>query len=628
MSHKPWTWLIAPELYRVEWVFLGALLLLSCLLPRRSITLVSLNRGLHRLANRPRMAVLAVILVVVVGRLALIAALGIPRPSIADEFGYLLTADTFAHGRMTNPTPVLWKSLETFHVFQTPTYQSQYPIGYPALMALAQVVLKNPWWAVFLATVLMSGAITWMLQAWLPAYWALMGGLFVALRIGLFSYWINSYWGASLPALGGALVFGALPRLTHLVGRVRASHRSSMLGDSVLLGLGMMILATTRPYEGFIVCLPAGFVFLYWLFSKKGAALRHALMHAAVPCVGLLVVTGTIMLYYQHKVTGHALESPYDIAFKQYHVTPPFVFQKASPIPHYNHLEMRWIYIQFEAQTAAQMRDPLGFAESLKTRFMWYWQFFVGPLMTLPLLAVAMTVRDRSLKLVWVTVFVLACGVLIENYIQVHYLAPGLCLFVLLLLQGTRHLKVLHVARYAAGTRIVRVLPVVCILVLGLRVFAFSEPPETGANHWPPNWAYSTPRLYDREKVEDALDAMPGQHLVLVRYRYPFHFFHREWVYNGADIERSKILWVRSMNSDQNCAFVRAYRGRQLWILDQWGEVNRFLPATAEDICDPANSIYEPNHPPRYYGMCDTPDCRSVRVALHAEKTRGSKRRE
>lgn len=598
---EKWTWCIEPELFRIEWVFLGALILLSCLLPRRSAILGFINGALHRLANRRRAAVLSVVLLVLLGRLALMGSLGIPRPAIADEFGYLLTADTLAHGRMSNPTPPIWKPFETINVIQTPTYQSQYPIGYPALLALAQVALKNPWWAVYLITALMCGAITWMLQAWMPPYWALLGGLFVALRFGLFSYWMNSFWGGSLTALGGALVFGALPRVTKLVGRGRRSDAGPTVGNGTLLALGMAMLATTRPYEGFVVCLPVAAVFLYWLLSQRGTSLRYALWHAAAPCAVLLVATAAITLYYQYRVTGHALESPYDVAIKEIHVSPPFVFQKPRPIPHYDHLELRLLYVHYVAHEADKMRDPYGFLESVKGRIAWYWQFFIAPLMTVPLLASVMTLRDRRLRLAWVTVILLASSVLLENWIQVHYLSPGFCLFVLLLLEGARRLKTLHLGRYAAGARIVRALPLVCVLLMGLRAFAFREPEETWANHWPPNWAYSTFRLYDRDHIEDLLNATPGQHLVLVRYRYPFHSAGREFVFNGADFVSGKILWARSMSAEQNCAFVRAYRGRRLWTVDQWGEISKFEPATTEEICNPSNRIYEPNRPIEYY---------------------------
>ncbi len=64
--------------------------------------------------------------------------------------------------------------------------------------------------------------------SWLPPGWALLGGLIAVLRIGLFSYWINSYTGgAAIGALGGALVLGALPRLMKSV-----TIRDGLLLDS------------------------------------------------------------------------------------------------------------------------------------------------------------------------------------------------------------------------------------------------------------------------------------------------------------------------------------------------------------------------------------------------------------
>src|SRR6202035_141177 len=106
-----------------------------------------------------------------------------------------------------NPTPAMWTHFETIHVSMHPTYMSMYFPGQGLLLAASKVLTGHPWYGVLCMSALMCAAICWMLQAWLPPTWALLGGMLAVLRIGLFSYWIDTYHGGgSLVALGGALV--------------------------------------------------------------------------------------------------------------------------------------------------------------------------------------------------------------------------------------------------------------------------------------------------------------------------------------------------------------------------------------------------------------------------------------
>jgi hypothetical protein len=55
-------------------------------------------RWFRRLARKKKLSVLCVGASVLLLRVALLPILGVSQPGIADEFSYLLAADSFAHG--------------------------------------------------------------------------------------------------------------------------------------------------------------------------------------------------------------------------------------------------------------------------------------------------------------------------------------------------------------------------------------------------------------------------------------------------------------------------------------------------------------------------------------------------
>lgn len=198
-----------------------------------------LERAGARLAAHRGSSVLFIALLVILVRVALLPRIPIPVPLIQDEFSYLLSGDTFAHGRLTNPPHPMWVFFETFHVNMLPTYMSKYPPAQGAFLAAGEL-LGHPWFGVLLSAAAMCAAGVWMLQGWLPARWALLGGILAIIRLCITSYWINSYAGGTVASIGGALVLGAFPRI------VRFQRRR----DFLLLALGLAVLANSPHSKG------------------------------------------------------------------------------------------------------------------------------------------------------------------------------------------------------------------------------------------------------------------------------------------------------------------------------------------------------------------------------------------
>ena len=506
----------------------------------------SLERAFGRFTRQRGLAVIVVAVGVIAVRVAFIPALGIPQPRWNDEFSYLLASDTFAHGKLTNPTHPMWIHFESLHIIHQPTYMSMYPPAQGLVLAAGQV-LGHPWIGQLLVTGAMCSALCWMLQGWLPPRWALLGAVLAALRLGILSYWMNTYWCASVAALGGALVLGAWPRL-----RKRMSP-----GNAFLLATGLVILANSRPYEGFVFAIPIAFAMAAWLAGRDRPPSGHALARVVLPILVTLLLGGAATGFYYYRVTGSPFVMTYEVNRGQYATAPYFIWQTPRPEPVYHHHVMRDFY-RWELGEFQKNRTFLGYLRRGAEKLLSWWQFYLGPLLTVPLLALPWIVRQRKMRLPLLISAAMVAGFAVQTWTLPHYFSPATCVLYLFLVQGMRLLWQWSPANRPVGRALVRAIPLLACAMILLRVTAALAHAQIE-----PAWPRGN---LERAMLLKQLQQLPGRQLVIVSYGAQ-HNVDGEWVYNEANIDGAKVVWARDMGEIDNRELLRYFANRQVWQL-------------------------------------------------------------
>src|SRR5260370_17380534 len=89
--------------------------------------------------------------------------------------------------------------------------------------------------------------------------------------------------------------------------------RRARTRDALLLGLGIAILANSRPYEGLLFCIPLAGWFLWWLAGKTKSPVspRTRVVRIFAPLAVLLTFTIFFIGYYNSRLTENALLFPH-----------------------------------------------------------------------------------------------------------------------------------------------------------------------------------------------------------------------------------------------------------------------------------------------------------------------------
>jgi hypothetical protein len=515
-------------------------------------------RAWSKLAHRRKTAVAVVFFAALATRAALLPLLPVPQPVVTDEFSQLLLADTLAHGRLTNTTHPMWVHFESLHIIQQPTYNSDYFPGPAAILALGMLV-GHPWIAVWVLCAAMCAALCWMLQGWVPPAWALFGALLAVLRFDIASYWINSYYGGCLAALGGALLVGAYPRFL----------RKPSVSLSLVMALGVIAIGYTRPFEGLGVTVPV-VVALAIAFRKK---LRVYWM--CVPAVALVLAGVGALLLYSKAVTGDPLRTPYAANQAAYGWPLGLPWFHARDVK-LRHIELQRYY-DYERDAHDRNSSVIGELKHSTLKAQTLWRFYFGPALSIPLVMLPALWRSGRLRLL---LFAAGCTILLTllQFVSLpHYAAPAAGCILAVLVECMRRLRRVRRHGRAIGLQLVLAAPAIMLAILAVRIgLEKLHLPFTQKVNFE-SWCCVQPGNQNKARVSEMLAKIGGKHLVIVKPKNnPDDFM--QWIYNAADIDASPVVWARDMGVEEDRALVAYFRGRTVWLVDPNTQPARITP--------------------------------------------------
>ncbi len=537
-------------LYRVEAVLVVVALLVSLAWPKeRPAPFARLDGALDGLRGRYWLQTLIVLAFAIGLRAMLLPILGPPPMFGVDEFSQLFQAQTFALGRLANPTHPLFPFFESIYVNQTPSVASMYFPGRGVPLLLGLLVADLPWLGIWLSMVLLAVATAWMLRAYVSETLALLGALLLVIRFGVLSTMINTHYGAGYIALGGVLVLGAFPRLL----------KKARWSDAILFGLGLLILMTGRPFEGFFFALPFLAAIAWKLLGFARQREFQPILRIALPIALLTGAGAGLMLSYNAAATGDPLLDAYTHNRQSYAHVSPFWFGELENYP--------------EARPAAQintffLHEPTE-ADSGAIRLMWLkiksiLNFFFGPVLIIPLILGFFCAFRYPITLASTATLMFAFS--LSTWTSANYIAPGLGLLWIFVMLGFGQLHKWRLSGRPSGAVLASLLPVIAVVSLaiplvGLLAGAKGEEPYFTR----PCCAVLTET--PRSRIEQQLLTSPGKDLVLYRFDPDRDFSGVNIVSNEPDIDRAPIIWAHDLGP-ANRKLLDYYPDRRVWLVD------------------------------------------------------------
>ena len=162
---------------------------------------------------------------------------------------------------------------------------------------------------------------------------------------------------------------------------------------------------------------------------------------------------------------------------------------------------------------------------------------------------------------------------LFQMVLYPYHLGPIVPAFFAIIAQGARHVYVLlSRTKRVRGMAFALLLPICVAAVSTLKV----EASDLGIPLT--YWEHGVEAHRDaRALLLEWLSRRPRKQLVIVHYS-SHHSPDQEWVYNGADIYHSKVVWAREMDAKPDAQLIQYFKDREVWLLNADVYPQRVVP--------------------------------------------------
>jgi hypothetical protein len=190
--------------------------------------------------------------------------------------------------------------------------------------------------------------------------------------------------------------------------------------------------------------------------------------------------------------------------------------------------------------------------------------FFLWPQFILPFALAPFLLRDTKIRFFFFHFLLCLLGMVLVVWSLPHYAAPLTATAFLLVIQALRHIRLWRPGGKPVGLALSRTIAFAAFAMTLVYTAVAIRNPEL-SSFVAPVGVWGTPGNQSRADILKQLHAVPGKHLVIVRYSLAWS---GAWISNDADIDSAKVVWACEIPGVASKPLLNYFSSYHVWLLE------------------------------------------------------------